>query len=109
MLWLIHRVTGLVLLGGLLIHFFLMHYSGPDHIAHAAVTARLANPWWRSFDVMLLLSAVYHGYDGLWGIVSEYMRPGKYLVAARTLLVIVASFLAIWGLFIMSATRVIPA
>jgi len=102
LLWLIHRLTGIALLGGLVIHFFVMHYSGPEQISHAAVIARLANPWWKSFDVLLLFSAVYHGYNGLWGIVSEYIHPGKYLFAARSCIVVLALMLAISGLVIIT-------
>jgi succinate dehydrogenase / fumarate reductase membrane anchor subunit len=62
--WLLLRVTGVILLAGLALHFYTMHYGGP---------AQTGN-YWKTFNFIFLLSAIYHGFNGLLGIMLEYVR-----------------------------------
>lgn len=94
--WLLHRITGVILVVGLLYHFILMHFMGHDNYSYEAVMQRLSEPSWKIFNIVFLFSALYHGFYGLNGVVTEYVRgyPKKFL---KTFLVILPIALAFFG------------
>lgn len=76
--WLFQRITGVVLFLGLLIHFFVMHYTGEHQLSYEVVMERLGSPLWKAFDLVFLVSVLYHGFNGLLGIVTEYTKKGIF-------------------------------
>jgi len=100
--WLFQRVTGVLLLAGLLMHFYVMHFAGPENIGFEAVSRRLESPLWIAFNVLFLLSALYHGFNGLWGMAVEYVPQGRPLRTAKSILLGAASGLMVVGLYILA-------
>ncbi|RMG68664.1 MAG: succinate dehydrogenase, hydrophobic membrane anchor protein [Nitrospirae bacterium] len=98
--WLFQRVTGVVLFIGLIVHFYVMHYSGADNIGYQAVMARLSSPLWKGFDIIFLLSVIYHGFNGLWGICLEYIKREGYLNTVKTFLMVISFILFVKGVTI---------
>ena len=66
LLWYFLRVSGVLLVffaGG---HLFITHYVNvPSETTFDFVSERWANPLWRSFDMVLLFAALWHGLVGL--------------------------------------------
>jgi len=100
--WLFQRVTGALLVAGLLIHFMIMHFSGPEQISHAAVLRRLSNPYWKVFDAAFLLSVIYHGFNGLWGLAHEYVHSAMLLRTVQASLLTSALLLMAVGIVILT-------
>lgn len=100
--WLFQRVTGVLLVAGLAVHFIVMHYSGGEQTSYEAVAQRLANPFWKAFDIAFLVSAVYHGFNGLWGMADEYVRSRPLTALLKGALLITALLLTIAGISIIS-------
>lgn len=100
--WLFQRITGVFLVAGLALHFIIMHYSGPDQISYDVVIKRLSNPFWKTFDAVFLISAIYHGFNGMWGITVEYVRTPWLLRASQFALFTTAILLAMVGIYIIS-------
>lgn len=73
--WYFLRISGVLLVflaGG---HLFITHYVNvPSETDFDFVSARWANPLWRSFDTLLLLFALWHGLVGLRYSLSDYIR-----------------------------------
>lgn len=73
--WYFLRVSGVALVflaGG---HLFITHYLNvPSETTFDFVSARWANPLWRSFDTLLLLAALWHGLIGLRFSVADYLK-----------------------------------
>lgn len=101
--WFLHRVTGVLLVAGLLAHFLIMHYSGPEQITYAYVMQRFSNPLWKLFDIAFLLSVIYHGFYGIRGIALEYISAPKLLRAAKALILAYALLLVATGIYILTA------
>ncbi len=101
--WFIQRVTGVLLVAGLLVHFIIMHYSGPEQITYAYVMARFSNPFWKLFDLLFLLSVIYHGFNGVWGIVLEYVSSAQLRKVLQVCLLTAASLLTATGIYILTA------
>ncbi len=70
--WLLQRITGGILTILLVIHFYLMHYTGEEGIAYAAVKARLVTPGLKIFYVLFLITGLYHGLNGLKSVLIDF-------------------------------------
>ncbi len=77
LLWFLQRLSALGLLVLLLAHFYFLHYAGEGFVTYDKVAARLASPLWKAFDLTFLILAVFHGLNGLWTVVNEYVHHEK--------------------------------
>lgn len=96
--WLLHRITGVLLVVGLLYHFILMHFIGHDNYSYEAVIQRLAEPSWKIFNIVFLFSALYHGFYGLNGLITEYVKSTSLKNFLKFILVILPLALAFFGI-----------
>ncbi|MFB6347122.1 MAG: hypothetical protein ABEK50_15470 [bacterium] len=45
-------------------------------INHSDVQARVSNIWWKTYNLLFLFLAIYHGLTGMWDLLQDYkMRP----------------------------------
>ncbi len=81
--WYFLRISGVLLVflaGG---HLFITHYVNvPSETNFDFVSARWANPLWRSFDTLLLMFALWHGLIGLRYSMADYIRNHRARQAA---------------------------
>ena len=98
--WLSQRVTGAFLLAGVLFHFFFMHFTGPEKITYDVVIQRLSSPWWKTFDIIFLSTAIFHGFNGFWGLVLEYVHGEKLRGIAQIIVLVSAVVLFATGIYI---------
>lgn len=71
-MWYFLRISGLVLVIFALTHLFVTHYLNvPSQTVSSFVADRWANPLWRTFDLILLFSAVWHGIIGMRMIATD--------------------------------------
>ncbi len=98
--WALQRITGLILFFGLIVHFYVMHYSGSSALEYEEIARRLSSPFWKGFDILFLGSILYHGFNGLWGIAIEYIHSRKLLKIAHTLIVLLAAGLLATGVMV---------
>ena len=83
--WYFMRLSGLALVILALGHMFIMHVlveiTGGE-IDFAFVQSRWGTPFWRIYDLLLLLLAVIHGVNGARIVIGDYVtnRTGRSLV-----------------------------
>lgn len=87
----------------LVAHFWVEHYMTRTimhgGLSYEVILQRLANPWWQAIDISFLLIALYHGLNGLFGIVLDFGWIGRR--GARVLalvLTVVGVAWAYWGI-----------
>jgi succinate dehydrogenase / fumarate reductase membrane anchor subunit len=100
--WLFQRITGILLIAGLILHFVIMHFSGSQEITYAFVVKRLSNPWWKTFDIAFLLTAIFHGYNGFRGLALEYVSSEPLLRLSQAVILLFAAALTFAGIYIVS-------
>ena len=100
--WLFQRLTGLVLIAGLLLHFSVMHFSGQQQVTYEVVLRRISNPLWKAFDLFFLAVILSHGFNGLWGIAREYISSARVLKFFQGLIVVSVVALLITGIYIIT-------
>jgi len=91
------RLSGaalIILAGG---HIVITHYLNvPSQTTFAFVTARWVNPYWRTFDWLLLMAALWHGVLGLRYSIQDYLRvPMARTIAQGLMWIIGFVFLAL--------------
>ncbi len=102
MWWLFQRVTGVVLIACLAIHFGVMHFSGGQQISHEFVFRRISSPYWKAFDLVFLTSVIFHGFNGLWGLALEYVGSPIWLKFSKGVILTSASVLVLTGVYIVT-------
>lgn len=100
--WLFQRLSGVILIAGLLLHFSVMHFSGQEQITYAFVIKRISTPSWKAFDLLFLVIILYHGFNGLWGIAAEYAGSARLLKLFQGLILISVCLLLITGIYIIA-------
>jgi succinate dehydrogenase membrane anchor subunit len=77
--WVFMRVSGILLLVLAVGHILIMHVlgDGVDRVDFGFVATRWQQPFWRTWDWLLLSLALVHGVNGLRAISLDYIRrPG---------------------------------
>lgn len=73
--WYFLRISGLLLVVFAMAHLFITHYLNvPSQTTFEFVANRWANPLWRTFDLILLFAALWHGMIGLRMILTDLLR-----------------------------------
>lgn len=70
--WLMQRVSALLLIGLAFTHFGIQHFTSDAVSTGLTVAARLNNPWWQAYYVVFIALALYHGVNGVVGIIRDY-------------------------------------
>jgi succinate dehydrogenase / fumarate reductase membrane anchor subunit len=105
--WLYMRVSGLLLILMVLVHFGVMHlYYGVEHIDFSVVAARYGTPFWRIYDLVLALLAVTHGMNGAKMILDDYLHPRSWRTAVLCLVWAIGFIFLVMGGFTILTFRV---
>ena len=92
------RISGLLLVLLALGHMFIMHVlvvmTGQE-INFAFVTSRWGTPFWRIYDLLLLVLALLHGVRGARTVIGDYTHGGMRALLVWLLVAITAVWLAL--------------
>lgn len=75
--WLLQRVSAALLVFLAFGHFALQHFTSDAVSTGLTVAHRLNNPWWQSYYVVFIGLALFHGTNGVIGILRDYAPPAK--------------------------------
>ena len=101
--WFYQRITGIFLFVILLLHFAIMHFTGGGEITYERVVGRLSDPYWKMLDLSFVVFALYHGLNGIWMSIQDYVRSEGWRAVIYTILVLIGVFL-----FFLAAVTLIP-
>ena len=94
--WYFMRISGVLLVLLALGHMFIMHVlvvlTG-QQIDFAFVTSRWGTPFWRIYDLLLLVLALIHGARGARTVISDYTHGGLRALLVWALVALVAILL----------------
>ncbi len=94
--WFLQRLSGLVLVVLLLVHFAVLH-GGDGVVTYGKVASRLATPEWKTFDLLFLVLGIFHGMNGLLMVIRDYAAPGWKRGAFYAAVVVAGAVLLILG------------
>ena len=96
--WVMQRVSAMLLVGLAAVHFGLQHFTSDAVSTGLTVAARLNNPYWQAFYVVFIVLAMYHGINGVVGIVRDYNPRRGLRVGAELALWSLAAFFIVLGM-----------
>ncbi len=96
--WYYFRISGVLLLFLTLGHVYIVHILTPiEQVNYAFVAARYAKPFWRTYDLLLLLLAMSHGVNGMRLILHDYVRSRPWRVFGYSVLYSAALIFTVLG------------
>jgi succinate dehydrogenase / fumarate reductase membrane anchor subunit len=97
--WVFMRVSGILLLFLAVGHVLIMHVigGGVDRVDFGFVAVRWQNPFWQTWDWLLLSLAMIHGINGLRVITLDYVRKPGVRIAMNGVFAIVGVVLFTLG------------
>ncbi len=101
-LWYWQRITALALLVGITLHFAVTHFLG-DTLSFEIVNERTRHLFWIIFDALLLVTALVHGFAGLWSVYLDYNPKGTKKKFLGWIVVFLVIILIVYGLFALKA------
>ena len=95
--WLFQRVSGIALLVLLLTHFGVTHFFPGGEVTYQKVVLRLSYPDWKFFNLTFLVLALFHGLNGGWTILEDYLENGWLRVTLFGVLLVAGLSLLVLG------------
>lgn len=99
--WLAQRVTAAFLVVTLAFHFFLLHFI--NHAADVtanATTARMAEFGYFATMVLFLITAAYHGVNGVYAALINQGIEGTQKTVAKWVLIVAGTVLVAQGTYL---------
>jgi succinate dehydrogenase / fumarate reductase, membrane anchor subunit len=98
--WFFMRISGLMLIFLALYHLVWWNLIiGVEHLDSQIVIERWENPFWRLFNVALVVFAMLHGLNGARYVIEDYVRkPGAQVAVKAVVYILVLGSMAV-GVF----------
>jgi len=96
--WLFMRVSGIILLLMVLLHFAIMHVTTPpEDVNYAWVAGRYATSGWRIYDIVVLFLGLIHGLNGVRVVSDDLIHSRGWRVVVVAVLYVVAFLFLVIG------------
>ncbi len=108
--WLYMRVSGVLIAFFLLGHIVIMHIlHHVDEIDYAFAAERLANPFWRIYDLVLLGLVVTHGLSGARTVLDDYVHSRGWRALLKTIMWALGVLFLVVGAFVLFTFQPVTA
>lgn len=98
-MWLLQRVTAAFLIVVLAFHFFLLHFvHHADEVSFLASSGRMETWSYYSLMVLFLLTATFHGVNGVYNALINQGLSGKKRTAVKWTLIAASTVLIVQGI-----------
>ena len=99
LIWYLQRFTGILLLIGLAVHFWVLHFANKTgEYIYKDVAERLSSPSWKAFYIVFLVVVIYHAMVGVRMVAFDFRLPSPIRKLFSLGLLIVGVALFVWGL-----------
>jgi succinate dehydrogenase membrane anchor subunit len=85
--WLLQRISAVILFVLLLMHFISYHFISKGVFPWKDVVAKMQSPWFNLMQFLFLVTALYHGINGIWMITEDYIHNKNWRLVIYSLLV----------------------
>jgi succinate dehydrogenase / fumarate reductase, membrane anchor subunit len=100
--WLFMRASAVLLLLLVLAHFGIMHVvAGVERVDYNFVATRFATPFWRSYDLLMLVLALGHGLNGTRIVIEDMVQARAWRVVLLSAMYAVGLILVIVGALVL--------
>jgi succinate dehydrogenase / fumarate reductase membrane anchor subunit len=96
-LWLLQRFTAVILFVILVYHFVYYHFISLGVYPWKDVVAKMQSPWFNLLQFTFLITALYHGFNGIWMVTEDYIHCKLWRFILFSLIVTVGVVLLFVG------------
>jgi succinate dehydrogenase / fumarate reductase membrane anchor subunit len=96
--WLLQRITAVILFILVIYHFVLYHFISKGHYTYDEVAAKMQSPWFNLLQFLFLVTALYHGLNGIWMITEDYIHHKVWRMIVFSLILLVGLALFFVGM-----------
>lgn len=102
--WLFQRITAVILFVLLIAHYIGYHFlskgiaPGGDKITYKEVEGLMSSPFFNLIQFLFLFTALYHGINGVWMVVEDYVTNKGWRLFLYSLLIVVGISLLFVGI-----------
>ncbi len=96
--WLLQRISAVVLFVLLILHYVTYHFLANGDVPWKEVVAKMQSPWFNLMQFLFLLTALYHGLNGVWMVVEDYIHNRFWRLSIFSLILIGGSALFFVGM-----------
>jgi succinate dehydrogenase / fumarate reductase membrane anchor subunit len=109
--WLFMRGSGVLLIALVFGHLFvnLITGEGIKAIDFAFVGGKWSNPFWQTWDLLMLWLAELHGVNGVRTIINDYAEKDATRIVLKTLLLLSAALVMFLGTLVIFTFDPCPA
>ena len=98
LIWLFQRVSAVILFILLMAHFITYHFIGHGIVKYADVAEKMKSPVFSLIQFIFLLTALYHGINGIWMVTEDYMKKRWTRITVFSILVLLGLTLFFVGM-----------
>ena len=95
--WLLQRVSAVVLFVMLIYHFVYYHFISQGVYPWKTVVTKMQSPWFNLLQFTFLVTALYHGLNGIWMVTEDYIHGKMARMIIFSLLVLLGVSLLFVG------------
>lgn len=96
-IWLLQRISAVILFVILIIHFVTYHFISQGLYPWKEVVAKMQSPWFNLFQFIFLVSALFHGLNGIWMVTEDYIHGRFWRIVIYSLILLVGISLLFIG------------
>ncbi len=99
--WWFMRISALMMVALVGIHLVYMHLVlGVDAIDYDVIAARWQSPFWRIYDLFMLVFAWLHGANGLRIVLDDYIHSQAWRTLLKSLLYLLVFLIIVLGAYV---------
>lgn len=87
LLWFWQRISAIILFVMLLFHFISYHFIAKGSYEWHRVITKMQSPWFNLLQFLFLISALYHGLNGVWMVSEDYFHSKQSRMIIKSLLI----------------------
>ncbi len=102
--WLLQRISAVILFVLLMVHFVTYHFISKGDMPWKDVVAKMQSPWFNLIQFLFLITALYHGLNGVWMVAEDYIHHKIWRLVIFSLIVFVG--LALFFIGVLTIVKV---
>ena len=87
--WLLQRISAVILFIILIYHFVYYHFISKGVYPWEKVVAKMQSPWFNLLQFVFLVTALFHGLNGIWMVTEDYIHSKFWRVFIFSLILMV--------------------
>lgn len=96
--WLLQRISAVVLFVLLILHFVTYHFIAKGIFPWETVVKKMQSPWFNLMQFIFVITALYHGLNGVWMVVEDYIHGKFWRILIFSLILMVGLSLLFVGM-----------